>query len=81
MSTLSFVILPIWPQLKFQHVFRPSQEEMSKLGSLAKQIFDIAVIQIFTSWNKIWLRSSSGKSTGKLLKSASLFSVFCGTVM
>lgn len=58
-----------------------SYAEMSKLRRLAEQIFDTAVIQIFTSWNKIWLLSSSGKSTGKLLKSASLFSVFSGAVM
>lgn len=58
-----------------------SYAEMSKLRRLAKQIFDTAVIQIFTSRNKIWLLSSSGKSTGKLLKSASLFSIFSGAVM
>lgn len=58
-----------------------SSAEMSKLRRLAKQIFDTAVIQIFISRNKIWLLSSSGKSIRKLLKSASLFSVFSGAVM
>lgn len=72
-------MLTLWPQHDSQKVPQPSQT--SKLRSLAKQLFDTAVIQIFTSWNKIWLLSSSGRSTGKLLKSASLFSVFCCAVM